>query len=258
MCVCTLLCLAAGSLSCMAQATNWNGSWKVDPSSIKFDGPKFTVTPESDGYSVKMGGDAPAKTVCDGRPHAPTAAAPAGTMYTCTKSATGYQIETSRAGKKVRKTDLALSRDEKTMTRTSETFPAQGEPFTMTTNSKRVSDGKGFAGEWQQTEVQESQDTGILTIAMAGGKVSLKETDNPKAIECTLDGTEVHLDETSTVAATMAGPKTLKVTYRGDGKVRRENTFVLSDDGKSIQETDLTPEPAVSTTSMVFHKADLS
>ena len=47
-------------------------------------------------------------------------------------------------------------------------------------------------------------------------------------------------------------PHTLKVTYSSDGKVRRENTFVLSADGKTITETDVTPDPSPSTMSLCF------
>jgi hypothetical protein len=53
-----------------------------------------------------------------------------------------------------------------------------------------------------------------------------------------------------------AGPRTLKVTYSGpDGKVGRENTFVLSEDGKTVQETDVTPAPMASTMSVMFNKS---
>ena len=49
---------------------------------------------------------------------------------------------------------------------------------------------------------------------------------------------------------------TLKVTYTGaDGKARRENTFVLSPDGKSMSETDVTPDPSPSKMSVTFHKS---
>jgi hypothetical protein len=57
------------------------------------------------------------------------------------------------------------------------------------------------------------------------------------------------------MAVKMEGPNTLKVIYRADGKIRRENTFELSPDGKTIKETDVTPEPSPSTTSMMFHKS---
>jgi len=42
----------------------------------------------------------------------------------------------------------------------------------------------------------------------------------------------------------LADPHTLKVTYKDDdGKVRRENTFVLGEDGTTITETDVNPAP---------------
>ena len=51
------------------------------------------------------------------------------------------------------------------------------------------------------------------------------------------------------------GPRTLKVTYSDHGKVTRENTFVLSANGKTITETDVTPAPSASTMSVQFHKS---
>jgi hypothetical protein len=48
---------------------------------------------------------------------------------------------------------------------------------------------------------------------------------------------------------------TLKVTYSSlDGKVRRENTFVLNADGKSIPGTGVTPAPSVSKMTLTLHK----
>ena len=52
------------------------------------------------------------------------------------------------------------------------------------------------------------------------------------------------------------GSHTLKVWYRGsDGKLERSNTFVLSADGKTIHETDVTPAPSPSTMWETFHKS---
>jgi hypothetical protein len=57
------------------------------------------------------------------------------------------------------------------------------------------------------------------------------------------------------MAVKLADPHTLKVTYKGDdGKVRRENTFALSEDGATIIETDVTPAPSLSTMVVVLHK----
>jgi len=48
---------------------------------------------------------------------------------------------------------------------------------------------------------------------------------------------------------------TLKVFYSDDsGALRRENTFVLSLDGKMISETDFTPAPGAAAMTLLFHK----
>ncbi len=53
----------------------------------------------------------------------------------------------------------------------------------------------------------------------------------------------------------LADPHTLKVTYSDDkGVARRNNTFTLSGDGKTITETDVTPEPSASTMTVVLKK----
>ena len=58
-----------------------------------------------------------------------------------------------------------------------------------------------------------------------------------------------------TMSVKMDGPHTLKVTYSSDGKMQRENTFVLSSNGKTIKETDVTPAPMASTMSVMFKKS---
>ena len=251
MCMCSLVCVAALNGSCVAQDNPWNGTWKIDPSTIKYDGPTYTITSDTEGYMVTRGGKADPKVVCDGAPKAN----PNGSMVTCTKSGSGYRLEVTRDGKPVNNSSVALSADGKTMTRTIHFTPADDSPYTMTLTSKRVSGGPGVSGVWKQMTVAESADTGLLTIQVNGDSVDFKETDVAKPVTCKLDGTETNLSATSTMAVRLADPHTLKVTYKGDGMVRRENTFVLSEDGKTITETDITPDPSPSTTSMMFHKS---
>jgi hypothetical protein len=238
----------------MAEANPWNGSWKMDPGSVTMEGAKLTVTSTAEGFTVKVGADAPMATVCDGKPHATPPPATKGAMYTCAKSATGYTVESTRDGKVTRKTAFTLAGDGKTITRKTETISAKEAPSTMTTTAKRLSGGPGMNGIWQVSNIQESLETGLLTIAVTGDRVAFKESDTPKPVECKLDGTEVTIEEHGTIAVKAADAKTLKVTYRFEGKVRRVNTFVLSADGKTVTETDVTPEPTPSKTSMVFHK----
>lgn len=254
--LCVTLCvamslLALGPLS-IAQSNPWNGSWKLDPSSLKYEGSTFSVATDADGFTVTRGGEAQPKVVCDGKAQK----AANDIMLTCTKSADGYSISATKDGKTTRKTTISISADGKTRTSESQVFPADGEPFTTTMVSERVSGESGSAGEWKETRFSSSQDSGVLSIAVNGDTVDFKETDTPKAISCKLDGTDTKFPGGGSMSVKLADPHTLKVTYKDEeGKVRRENTFSLSDDGTTITETDVTPAPSPSTMSVVLRKA---
>ncbi|HEV2579041.1 MAG TPA: hypothetical protein VGU25_17685 [Acidobacteriaceae bacterium] len=245
-----IACSVCFSLPCLAQANPWNGSWKIDPSTVKYDGPTFTITTAADGYVVTRQGKPGPKTVCDGKPHKdPTD----GAMVTCNKVGSGYVVEVSNNGKRTNKVTTSVSGN--MMTRKNEVFPDDGSsPFTMTSEAKRVSGGPGINGEWKTVTIRESQDKGILSIHVNGNEVAFKETDNDKPVMLKLDGTPVKFMG-GTMSVKADGPHKLIVIYAGaDGKTRRHNTFELSADGKSLTETDVTPDPSPSTTSMKFHK----
>jgi hypothetical protein len=251
MSVCALIWCAAGALPGVGQSNPWNGSWKMDVSSIKYDGPTFSVAMDAEGYTLTRGGKAEPKRVCDGQPHT----ASDGTATTCTSSGSSYQVDSTKSGQPDVKATVSLSNDGNMMTRKALISPPGGTPFTVTTTAKRLSGGPGVSGTWKEVHFEESAETGLLTIAVSGDSVAFKETDDEKPILCKLDGTEVTLRGTSTMAVKLEGSRTLKVTYRAEGKIRRENTFELSPDGKTIKETDVTPDPSPSTTSMLFHKS---
>jgi hypothetical protein len=223
----------------------------MDVSSIKYAGPTFSIAMDAEGYTLTRGGKADPKRICDGQPHTDSD----GETATCAKSGSGYQVETTKSGQPNVKVTVSLSKDGNTLTRKALVSPLNGSPFTVTTVSKRLSGGPGVSGAWKEVHFDESSETGLLTIAISGDSVAFKETDAEKPTLCKLDGTEVKLGGTSTMALKQEGSHTLKVTYRAEGKIRRENTFELSPDGKTIKETDVTPEPSPSTTSMLFHKS---
>jgi hypothetical protein len=134
-----LTCVFVFSLTCLAQANPWNGSWKAQPSTYTYTGPTFSVAADNDGFTTTRGGQASPKLVCDGKPQT----SPDGSTETCTKSGTGLVIEVSKDGKKTRKTAISVSADGKTRTSKSEIYPSDGDPFTMTSIAERVSGGPG-------------------------------------------------------------------------------------------------------------------
>ncbi len=253
--VCSLACFVVLTLPCMAQDNPqnnpWNGSWKMDRSTLQYDGPTVSIATDADGYTLTRDGKASPKVVCDGKPNAPVN----GTVTTCTKSGSGYALVNTRDGKQVSTVKVEISPDGNKMNRIADITPSDGSPFTITFESKRISGGDGAPVVWKETSFNESQDTGVLTILVNGDSVDFKETDNDKPITCKLDGTPTTLSGTRTMSAKLDGPHTLKVTYSNAGEVQRENTFVLSPDGKTVKETDVTPAPSPSTMSVMFNKS---
>ena len=251
--VCTLGCwlvfAASGAAQEASQSNPWNGTWKADLSSMKYDGATFSLITTPAGYTLMREGT-PTKVVCDGKPMAPVN----GVETACTKTETGYALENTRDGKPTSHVKVTISPDGTTMTRVANVIPTEGEPYDVTLVSKKVSGGKGEPTVWKESSFTESQDTGVLSIQVNGDSIDFKETDNDKPITCSLDGTPTKMG-TRSMAVKLADPHTLKVTYSNNGKVQRENSFVLSDDGKSIVETDVTSAPSTSTMTMTLKKS---
>ena len=248
--VCAFACFLTLNVAGMARDNPWNGSWKMDPSTLKYDGPTMTVATDAEGYTITRGGKASPKVVCDGKPNPPDK----GTVTTCVKTSTGYALQSTRDDKSTRKVKIEISPDGNTLTQTVEIAPAGESPFTMTFVSKRVSGGKGTPVVWKETSFNEPQDTGLLTIMVKGDSIEFKESDSEKPVTCKLDGTPAPIAGSRTMSAKLVGPHTLKVTYSSKGEVQRVNTFVLSPDSKTVKETDITPAPSPSSMTVLFHK----
>jgi hypothetical protein len=133
---CALGCLMALALPCAAQEgsqnNRWNGSWKADSSSMKYDGPTVSIATSADGYTITREGK-PTRVVCDGKPNAPVN----GTVTSCTKTPTGYALENTREGKPDSHVKVDISPDGATMTRVAEIINPEGAPNTITLVSKR-------------------------------------------------------------------------------------------------------------------------
>jgi hypothetical protein len=255
MSLCALACFTALALPCAAQDNNsqsnaWNGSWNMDRSSLQYDGPTIAIATDPTGYTITRGDKTDPKVVCDGKPNPPND----GATTTCTKTADGYALENTRADKSTSKVKVVISPDGKTMTRTADITPPEGSPFTMTFVSTKVG-GSGNTAQWKETSFNESQDTGVLSVKNNGDSIDFKESDNDKPITCKLDGTPTNIGGTRTMSCKLDDAHTLKVIYSNDGKVQRENTFVLSPDGNTVTETDVTTAPTVSKMTVTFHKS---
>ena len=61
--VCALASFVALAIPCIAQDNPWNGSWKIDRSTLKYDGPTVSIATDADGYTVTRDGKASPKVV---------------------------------------------------------------------------------------------------------------------------------------------------------------------------------------------------
>jgi hypothetical protein len=237
-------------VTCAAQTNPWNGSWKADTHSFYYEAATVSIATDAKGYTLTSGGVTGPEVLCDGKPHT----TPAGNDVSCVKSATGYALTITKDGKPVSKSRVSAAGA--TMTRKIDYTPADAAPYTMTFAYKRVSGGPGVAGVWKPSNFTESQDTGVLGIEVTGDSVAFKETDSATPITCKLDGSPTKVpDLGGTMAVKALDAHTLKVFYYGaDGTLRRENTFALSLDGKTISETDFTPAPGSGAMVLLFHK----
>ena len=192
---CALVSFVTLALPCVAQLNPWNGSWKVDRSTFKYDGPTFSIATDTEGFTVTRSGNASPKVVCDGKPNAQAN----GSTTTCHKSAAGYELENTREGKPVSEERVEVSSDGKTITRTLDMTPPGGSPDIITASSRRISGGPGLSGTWKEIAIKTSRDTGVLAIQINGDSVDFKETDNDKPITCKLDGSPTTTSGTQTM-----------------------------------------------------------
>ncbi len=248
--LCASLCVLTLSQPCLAQANPWDGAWKIDASTMKYDGPTVSIASDAEGYTVTREGVAGPRIICDAKPHdTPTAS------VTCVKTGSGYKVDYAKDGKTLTKVTMTSAADGKTAVRTVERFPEDSKPYTITTYADLVSGGDGAPNVWHETKFTESNDTGILNIKVTGDTISFQETDSDQPFVCKLDGTPLNTGGDRTISVKAVGAHTLKVVYAAAGKMGRENTFILSPDGKSISETDLTPSPSSSKMSVMFTKS---
>jgi hypothetical protein len=71
-------------------------------------------------------------------------------MLTCTKAGTGYELALAKDGKTIRKATISISADGKKETVKATSFPANEQPYTITTTSERQSGGPGMSGVWKE------------------------------------------------------------------------------------------------------------
>lgn len=141
-----ICCALAATLGCRAPSPNWNGTWKLEPSSSSYQGPVFIISISPDGDYHYDDGNSSFTLRCDGKDRS------IGNKRTrvCTRSgSTLIDITQAENGVKTRAAHWELSSDRNSFSSTVTTFRSSGPAITAKTVFSRLSGSNDFASRWR-------------------------------------------------------------------------------------------------------------
>lgn len=230
------VCLASALTSaCNAQqpSTDWNGTWKLNPSQSNFQGPIITIS-ISEGGEYRFDNQYSSFTFrCDGKDR------PIGNNRTraCTKSsATALDLTQKENGVKTSTNHWELSADGKVLTAIATTLRPTGPVVSAQVIALRMSGSDDFAGTWQDqgylqrhAEMTVSIDTQAVHIGYPGAGQNIDVPFN--GAEAAVTGP--HVPQGLTYTARLVGRNKILLFGKRNGKVLQES-LELSHGGRVI------------------------
>jgi hypothetical protein len=143
-----VFCALAATLGCRSPSSDWNGTWKLNPSKSSFQGPTFTISISKDGEYGYDDENSRITLSCDGKDR------PIGENRTraCVKSGTtAFDLIRKENGVKTSANHWELSRDGEVLTVTAIDFRPSGPVMTTQIVASRISGSGDFGGEWRNT-----------------------------------------------------------------------------------------------------------
>lgn len=212
-------------------SSDWNGSWKLNPTVSSYQGRVLTISITADG-AYRFDENSSHTIRCDGKDQ------PIGnnrTLACVKKGATVLDITQKENGVKTRATRDELSTDGKVFTTTVTEFRPSGPVITNQIVFSRLSGSNDFAGKWRDTrDLQQHAD---MTLRLDNQSLHIDYPNAGQHIEAPLDGVEAtvqgSLDGVTYALRIVGRRKFLTVTKR-NGKVFNQGSLVLSRDGRVI------------------------
>lgn len=237
--VLTVVIAIAAAAAVAAAELPYAGKWKLNPAKSDFGETTITyeqlpsgemqATAVGESYTFKMDGkDYPAI-------FGSTAAWKA-------LSPTRWETTWKLNGKVLTTDTLALSADGTTLTVNSKGKKPNGEMLDDTVVSERVSGGPGLAGKWKTKNVTSTAPS-VLELASSGTDgVTFKVVDMDLTCNGKFDGndhpcTGPTLAPGWTASFVNAGPRSLDMTVKNNGKVLFKLSYSVSADGKTLTES---------------------
>ena len=237
-----VLCVAviAATVSAFGAADPpYAGKWKMNPAKSDFGETTVTYEQLASGEMQSTAEGQSYKFKPDGKDYPAPFDSTAAWSSLSTNS---WQTIWKFKGKVLVTDTLTLSPDGKSLTVHSKGTKPNGEPIDTTVVSQRVSGGPGLAGKWK-TKNLTSKSPSVLELAPSGTDgLTFKIVDMGLVCDSKLDGkdypcTGPTLSSGWTIALSSAGPQSLDMTVKNNGKVLYKVAYTVSADGKTLTET---------------------
>ena len=238
---CVVLCVLTATLGCQAPSADWNGTWKVNPTTSSYQGQILTISISADG-EFRFDEKSSHTLRCDGK------ARPIGNNRTlvCVKSGVvALDITTMGNGVRTRTVHDELSSDGKAFTTTVTEFRPNGPVITSQILFSRLSGSNDFAGEWLDTSyVQQHAD---MTLRLDNQSLHIDYPSAGQHIDAPLDGVEAAVHgprvlEGATLAVRPAGNREFLTRTQLHDQVFTQGSLQLSNDGRIITASSWTPD----------------
>ena len=220
---------------CRGPSTDWNGTWKVDPSKGNFHGPVFSISISADGqYLFHYNGRPDITFRCDGKDQ------PAGEKRTraCVKSSpTVLDLIVKENGVKAVVTHWELSTYGKTLMWTTTTFRPSGPVITDEFVASRISGSNDFAGEWRNMNyLQQHAD---LTLRLDNQTLHMAYPSAGVYVDASFNGADAPVrgpraSGLATYSVRLAGRRKIITLAKLNGKAMTQGILELSRDGRMI------------------------
>ena len=221
------------------------GKWKMNPAKSDFGETTVTYEQLPSGEMQATQGGVSHKFKLDGKGHP---AMFGSTAAWKTLSANSWEATFKLNGNVLTTDTLTLSADGKSLTVNSKGKKPNGEMLDDTVVSERVSGGPGLAGKWK-TKNMKSAAPSVLEIASSGPDgVVFKIVEMDLTCNGKFDGNDhpcsgPTLGPGWTASFAKAGPRTLDMNVKNNGKAFFRLLYSVSQDGKTLIENGTTTGP---------------
>ena len=218
----------------------FDGTWKTNMAESKLSQKPYVFSVNNGMYDCESCVPKITNVKADGQDQAVTGQT-YDTLAVQATDANTIHLTGKKAGKPAFESTRTVSQDGKTLTNSSNNYPADGsQSYKSEATFMRVSKGpagsNATSGSWRIKNVNEDT-AGLTTTWKGGGDEMSMSTPTGETWEAKLDGKEVPVKgvyANETVSVKRLGDRAIEVTYKRDGKLYSIQKVTISPDGKKM------------------------